>query len=79
MNINSSHRGQEFYDGVMLTSILLTTRRSSSRRTTRQFGSGAFEKVGTSQKKSVYADEDSDVDMYECESDYDDEYEGGGK
>ena len=30
-------------------------------------------------KNSVYAEEDSDVDMYEYESDYEDDYEGGGK
>jgi len=34
--------------------------------------------VASGAKKSVYADEDSDVDMYEYESDYEDE-EGGGR
>lgn len=36
------------------------------------------ESKGSQAKKSVYAEEDSDVDMYEYESDYDDE-EGGKK
>ena len=36
------------------------------------------EKKGAQEKKSIYAEEDSDVDMYEYESDYDDE-EGGAR
>ena len=32
---------------------------------------------GASQRKSIYADEDSDVDMYEYESDHDEEYTTG--